>query len=279
MKKIGFVDYYISEWHANNYPNWMKEICDNKGLDFEVSYVWAEEYISPVDGKNTDEWCKEFGVEKCETIDELCEKSDYIVILAPSNPEKHLQYAKEVLKHKKTTYIDKTFAPNLKEAEEIFDIAKKYGTKFFSTSALRYMEGFEEMEGAKSVIVTAGGRTIDEYIVHQIEMAVTLLKAKPLLVKVEKQGSQYISRIKFENDKWATLNYSSNFAYALSADLGDKTVYKAAGSMHFKHLMADILNFFETGETSFDVSETIDVIKIRDGVLKGVGCPDKWIEL
>ena len=279
MKKIGFVDYYLSEWHANNYPHWMKEICEQKGLDFKVSYAWAEEYISPVDGKNTDEWCKEFDVEKCETIEELCEKSDYIVILAPSDPEKHLLYAKEVLKYKKNTYIDKTFAPNLKEAEEIFKLGKEYGTKFFSTSALRYMEGFEEMEGATSLIVTAGGRTIDEYIVHQIEMAVTLLKANPLAVKVEKQGSQYISRVKFEGDKWATLNYSSNFAYALSADLGDKTVYKAAGSMHFKRLMADILNFFETGETSFDVSETLDVIKIRDGILNGVNNTDKWITL
>ena len=279
MKKIGFVDYYLSEWHANNYPHWMKEICEQKGLDFKVSYAWAEEYVSPVDGKNTDEWCKEFDVEKCETIEELCEKSDYIVILAPSDPEKHLLYAKEVLKYKKNTYIDKTFAPNIKEAKEIFALGEKYGTKFFSTSALRYMEGFEEMEGATSLIVTAGGRTIDEYIVHQIEMAVTLLKAKPLAVKVEKQGSQYISRVKFEDDKWATLNYSSNFAYAISSDLGDKTVYKAAGSMHFKRLMADILNFFETGETSFDVSETLDVIKIRDGILNGVNNTDKWITL
>ena len=52
MKKIGFVDYYISEWHANNYPAWIKEACQKKGLDFEVKYVWAEEYVSPVDKRN-----------------------------------------------------------------------------------------------------------------------------------------------------------------------------------------------------------------------------------
>ena len=28
MKTIGFVDYYISEWHANNYPVWIKKICE-----------------------------------------------------------------------------------------------------------------------------------------------------------------------------------------------------------------------------------------------------------
>ena len=279
MKKIGFIDYYLSEWHANNYPNWMKEKCEEKGWDFKVSYAWAEEYVSPVDGKNTDEWCEEFGVEKCETIEELCEKSDYIVILAPSDPEKHLQYAKEVLKYKKNTYIDKTFTPNLKEAEEIFALGDKYGTKFFSTSALRYMEGLEDMEDAISVITTAGGRSIDEYIVHQIEMAVKLLKSKPLAVKVEKQNSQYISRVKFEGNKYATLNYSSNFAYSISSDLGDRTVFKAAGTLHFRRLMEDILNFFETGETSFDTKETLSVIKIRDGILKGTKDTDKWIEL
>lgn len=30
MKKIGFIDYYLSEWHANNYPIWIKEICEKK---------------------------------------------------------------------------------------------------------------------------------------------------------------------------------------------------------------------------------------------------------
>ena len=79
MKTIGFVDYYISEWHADNYPKWIKEANEKLGEDFELKYVWAEEYISPVDGKNTDEWCAEYGCEKCETIDELCEKSDYIL--------------------------------------------------------------------------------------------------------------------------------------------------------------------------------------------------------
>ena len=24
MKTIGFIDYYLSEWHANNYPDWIK---------------------------------------------------------------------------------------------------------------------------------------------------------------------------------------------------------------------------------------------------------------
>ena len=38
MKKIGFIDYYLSEWHANNYPDFIKKLTD----DYEVAYAWAE---------------------------------------------------------------------------------------------------------------------------------------------------------------------------------------------------------------------------------------------
>ena len=96
-KKIGFVDLYISEWHANNYPGWMAKINEQLGYDFEIAYAWAEIDTSPNDGVTTAEWCEKFGAEKCDTIEELCEKSDMIVILAPSNPEKHLEYAETAL--------------------------------------------------------------------------------------------------------------------------------------------------------------------------------------
>ena len=61
MKKIGFVDYYISEWHANSYPAWIKEAAEKQGAEYKIAYVWAEEYVSPVDGRNTDEWCEAYG--------------------------------------------------------------------------------------------------------------------------------------------------------------------------------------------------------------------------
>ena len=64
MKKIGFVDYYISEWHANNYPDWIKSL----GCNYEVAYVWAELDVSPVDGVTTAQWCDKFGAIPCKTI-------------------------------------------------------------------------------------------------------------------------------------------------------------------------------------------------------------------
>ena len=187
MKKIGFIDCYLSNWHANNYPAWIRESCQERGLEYEVAYAWAEVEVSPRDGKTTDQWCAENNVTRCNSIEEICEKSDVLFILAPTNPEKHLEYAKTALKYGKRTYIDKTFAPNYEEAAAIFAIADEYGTACFSTSALRYGTELDTFENPTKVVTTGAGRTPDEYIVHQVEMIVKLLGCNIKAVKCTKE--------------------------------------------------------------------------------------------
>ncbi len=280
MKSLGFVDYYISEWHANNYPAWIREICEKEGLDLAVRYAWAEEYVSPVDGRNTDEWCRDFGVERCDTISELCEKSDYIVILAPSNPERHLAYAGEVLRYGKNTYIDKTFAPDFETAKAIFRMADRYGTKFFSTSALRYADELKGLNGSRAVIITGGGGNFEEYIIHQIEMAVKIIGGRPVAARVETQGTQILSSVLFDEGSRVTLLCAEPLPFSVCADTADgQRIYRQADSDFFRALMTDMLRFFETGEASFDPGETLDVMKIRGALLDGRKYPGEWRNL
>ena len=271
MKKIGFIDYYISEWHANNYPEWIAEIG---GDAFLVDYVWAEEYVSPVDGRNTDEWCAAFGAQRCQSIAELCEKSDYVVILAPSNPEKHLGYAKEALKCGKNTYIDKTFAPDYATAKAIFEIAAQHGTHFFTTSALRYAIELDALVGAQAVTVTGGGGSIEEYIIHQAEILVKLTDSEPVAVRVEQQGNQYVCSVRMENGKAGTMLYASGLPFGVYTDR-----YTPVQSDFFKGLIADMLRFFTEGTPSFDIAQTLKVMKIREGVVKGKDALGEWITL
>lgn len=271
MKTIGFVDYYISEWHANNYPAWIKSACKKLGVELSVSYVWAEQYISPVDQRNTDEWCAEFGAQKCETLEELCEKADYILVLSPSNPEKHLEYARTVLKYGKNTYIDKTFAPNYREAKEIFKLAKEYETSFFSSSALRYATELDAFAGTNAAIITGGGSSIEEYIIHQIEMLVKLTDATPLSVCVTKQGKrQYLCSVEFEGGKSGSLIYSEGLPFAFYAeDENGYSSYKTVDSDFFAALLTDIVRFFGDGLPSFNTEQTLYAIKIREGIING----------
>ena len=278
MKKIGFVDYFISEWHANNYPTWIERICADTGLDYKVAYAWAELDTSPVDGISTDEWCEKFGAERCATVDELCEKSDVIVILSPSNPETHLRYAEAVLKYGKRTYIDKTFAPDAATASEIFALSEKYNAPFFSTSALRYATELDSVDAPDSILLTGGGSNLPEYFVHLGEMVVKKMGAVKS-VKATKNGSQWIIGAKTASGKDATMIWGASMPYGAYMTKDGKETWKSIKSPFFDGLMADMLRFFETGKTSFDVSETLDVMALRDAALKATENPGEEIEV
>ena len=254
MKTVGFIDYYISEWHANNYPNWIKEASAELDEEFVVKYAWAEKYISPVDGKNTDEWCEKFGVQRCVSIAELCSKADYICILAPTNPEKHLEYAREALKCGKNT--------------------KEYGTRFFTSSALRYATELSSFVGENGVKVSGNGSNFDEYIIHLAEMVVKCLKATVKKVKVDTaDGVAYECEAIFEGGKQATLSFSPTLPYAIGIKSADTEVKSA----FFAELIKDMIRFFVSGETSFNTDETLDVMKLRELLIRAKNNNGEWI--
>ena len=268
MKKIGFVDFYLDEWHANNYPAWIEEANKTLGTDYRLCYAWAEKEL----GMGTAAWCEKFGAEACATIEELCEKSDVIFILAPSDPDKHLEYAKRVFPARKRVYVDKTFAPNYREAEEIFALAKQYGTPFFSTSALRYATELDEIDDPRNLIITGGGGNLEEYIIHQVEMAVKLTGIHSASVNVSAQGDQRVISVKGEGANGQsvaiTFLYAPAMPFSVCAETAEgNSCYRAIKSGFFVLLLTDILRFFESGVAPFDPEETLAVMALRDAIL------------
>ena len=280
MKKIGFVDYYISEWHANNYPAWIKQVSDKMGENFEVKYAWAEMDVSPIDNKTTDEWCKEFGVEKCDTVEELCEKSDYIIVLAPSDPDTHLRLAEKVLKYKKNTYIDKTFAPDVATAQKIFDIAKENGTNFFSSSALRFSKEMMEVTGRRGETCVFGeGSNLDEYVIHIIEMTVAMQGVGATAIKLNRSYDNYMIEIKYLDDRKSTLIFAPGLPFKYVSFDGNSYKVADAGTDAFLGLMEAMLKFFNEGKVPFDTVQTMEVMKIRESVIKAKDKEGEWLTI
>ncbi len=278
-KKIGFVDLYISEWHANNYPAWIEAATKKLGLSYELAYAYAEVDLSPFDGRSTAQWCRDFSVEQCGSIDELCEKSDAIIILAPSNPEAHLRLAEVVLKHKKPTYIDKTFAPDYKTAKEIYAIGEKHGTPFFSSSALRYATETEKTIGAKDVFLTGGGSNFPEYSVHMIEMLVKSLGVGAQSVSAEQIGSQTHVSVSYGDGRAAAMVYAPDLSFSIYAQGEKGSCHTQITSDFFPSLIETILRFFESGTLPFPKEETLEAMKVREGALLATENPGKTVFL
>ena len=278
MKTIGFIDYFLNEWHANEYPAMIRAYNEKNGTDYQVKYAWEE--TSALGGMTTEEWCEKYGAQPCASIEEVCEKSDFVVVLAPSNPEKHLAYAKAVFACGKNPYIDKTFAPDYATAKAIFDLANEYGVQFFSSSALRYASELNAYMGtANTVFTTGGGSNFDEYIIHQIEMAVKCLGVGAEQVRYTKNADQEWVEVAYANGKVAKMMFAPCMPFAVTVADENGSNYLPIESAFFDGLIADILHFFATGEKSFDGAQTLEVIKIREGAIQAKSKVGVWVKI
>ncbi len=279
MKTVGFIDYFLHEWHANEYPAMIRAYNQKNGADYQLTHAWAE-IDSPNGGMTTEEWCANYGVQRCQSIQELCEKCDYVFVLAPSNPEKHLEYAKAVFACGKSPYIDKTFAPDFATANEIYSLAESCGVNFFSSSALRYADELGSYMGtANCVFTTGGGSNFDEYIIHQIEMVVKCLGVGAEKVCYEKNADQEWVHVAYRNGKYARMMFAPAMPFAASVANEKGTKYLPIQSAFFDNLIADIFHFFESGETSFEGTQTLEVMKIRERAIQAKEKAGVWLQI
>ena len=129
-KRIGFVDYRLENFHANVYLKIVRQDLAERG--FTVAGC------SALDQEEGRRWADKNGVPFFDTVEALDKVVDCYMVLAPSNPELHLELCQKVFPYSKPTYVDKTFAPSLATARTIFDLADRCQASIQTTSALRY---------------------------------------------------------------------------------------------------------------------------------------------
>lgn len=156
-KKIGFIDYYLDEWHANNYPALIRE---TSGGELEVAYAYGMIDSPLPGGMTTDQWCEKYNIPRCLTIEELIEKSDCLLVLSPDNCEMHEQLCQLPLRSGKLTYVDKTFAPDKETAERLFALAEEYGTPCYPPRPFGSLRNIRSWIPRRLRRSTAGGQTI-----------------------------------------------------------------------------------------------------------------------
>ena len=125
MKKIGVIDYYLDQYHFENYPAWIKEA--SKGA-MEIAYAWA--MVEHEGGKSNAQCCEEQGIQLFSSIEEVIEKSDCLIVMSPDNPEMHEELCALPLASGKPTYVDKTFAVSRQAALNIVEMARQNALLF-----------------------------------------------------------------------------------------------------------------------------------------------------
>ena len=284
MKKIGIIDHYLDNWHANHLPEWLEN--ETHGA-YRICYAYGS--LSPVDGEEPEgherhrssaTWCREMGVELCANAAEVAEKADVLMVLAPNSPEEHIALSREALASGKRTYIDKTFAPCVADAKTLFAMAEAGHTPMFSTSALRFSNELPGIERAGiRTIQSRGGGIYKIYAIHQLEMIVMLMgpDARRVMALGTEEAPQLV--VEFGGGRYASWgHFDCDFGMAIGYDGGKKVVVPAFTNF-FPNFVHELVDFFETGDVKAKKEETMAVIGIREAGFAALETPGTWVDV
>jgi len=273
--KIGFIDYYLDEWHANNYPRWISEASGG-----EMEVVCAFGLIDgPAGRRTTQQWCDDMGIRRAASIEEVIEECDGLIVLSPDNCEMHEQLCRLPLRSGKPTYVDKTFAPDLPTAQRIFRIAEESGTPCYSTSALRYADEYAHLKDVEA-IASWGPNGFETYSIHQLEPIMMLMQGKPEKVMYLPGEKWYSMAIRFEDGRAATLtgyDKGSPFMMNVTGKNGAGTI--EVRSDFFHNFIVHLVEFFRDSTKIVPHEETLRIMAVRGAGLKAIEAPGEWIDV
>jgi predicted dehydrogenase len=264
MKRIGFVDYRLGGYHAKTYLQLLRNQLKDRG--FVVS--GCTEMLEP-EGQA---WATTNGVPYYPSVKELNEVVDYYMVLAPANPEVHLELCEQVLPFGKTTYVDKTFAPDLETARRIFALADEYGVAVQTTSALRYTNVQETLkdigsEKIRHMVTWGAGRSFEEYAIHPLELVVSCMGSGA--ERCMRRGTGDFSQLllDFTAGRTAVVNVycKTKTPFAASVTTSEETRYLPveAGEM-FLRTAAAVLDLFQSGKPGIDRDESLIIRRVLD---------------
>ncbi len=275
--KIGFIDYYLDEWHANHYPEWLKE---SSGGAMEVAYAYGE-IASPHSGMTTEEWCRKYGVTPVDSIAELTALSDGIIVLSPDNSERHEELSRIPLRSGKPVYIDKTFAPDLQTACRIFAAAEESGTPCWSSSALRFAEEYRAVD-RKSLTAAnfRGPNAFDTYSIHQFEPLFMLMGVPAEQVMYLPGENYYLLLLRFSDGRVGSISGSSpDLPFTAQLTTAAASCDLTVTSDYFRGFIESLVSFFDTADIPVSHDETLRIMAAGTAAREAREKPFTWISV
>jgi hypothetical protein len=285
MLKIGFADYYLDNWHADNYPTFLRHAIAKYGYEAQVTAAFAMKDAEG--GMTSAQWCREQNVHKADSMQELIESVDAIMVIAADDARFHEIVCPQPLASGKPVFVDKTFAHNIAAAKKLFDIAGEHHTPVFSSSAQRYcqhvIDYLAERKGPTRFISTVGPHSLENYAVHQLEPIVAIMGTGVQRMKAFAVGSAVTQLTLDYGDgrlasftqtpqPWAEFNFMvSDGETGLRLHSDDSNFYE--------NLMKAILDFFLSGVPPVKKEETLEIISLIDTAKQARSHQDEWVPI
>jgi len=261
--RIGFVDLDLDNYHANVFLQALRGPLSSRG--FTVAGATGTKNAA------SRAWAEKNRVSFFEKDADLNAAVDFFMILAPSNPEVHLDLCRRILPFRKPTYVDKTFAPTHEIARQIFALADQHGTPVQTTSALRYTNVQDEARKGPAkiehMIAWGGGGSFDEYAIHPLELLVSVMgyEATALMRRGTPERAQLL--VEFAGGRTGVVNVFPNtntpFAASITTEKATRYIEVDVPKI-FVNNQSAILDFFAAGKPNIDRRESLLLMRLLD---------------
>ena len=216
---------------------------------------------------------EKYGVNIYDTIEEMCQHVD-AVMLESVDGRPHLEQAKPVIKARRPLYIDKPIAGSLKDALEIFRLAKQAGVPVFSASSLRYGKATQAVRNG-SIGKVARAETSSPchlekthpdlfwYGIHGVESLFTVMGTGCESVKRGTTGDGLIEVTGTWKGGRVGIYRENPKGYDGTAK-GEKGESPVGAYDGYHPLVAEVVKFFRTGTAPVPPEETVEILAFME---------------
>ena len=235
--------------------------------DLESSRTRVEGYTRELRDK--------FGVRMVETIPALCQQVD-VVMLESVDGRPHLAQVKPVFAAGKPVFIDKPVAGTLRDAIEIYRLARQHQVPCFSSSSLRYYPGLLELKRADVGVVKGAVSTgpchleprhpdLFWYGVHAAEALFGVLGIGcETVVRTATPDTDVVTGV-WRGGRVGTLVGIREAAAPYRVTLfGTKAVVDQKPGGDYAPLVRDVMGFFQTRQVPVAPEETLELFAFME---------------
>ena len=215
---------------------------------------------------------EKYQVKFYDTIEELCHNVDAL-LLESVDGRPHLEQARPVLRAHKRLFIDKPIAGSLKDAVEIFKLAKEQGVPVFSSSSLRFAKNTQAVRngsvGKVSYAETYGPCELEPhhpdlfwYGIHGVEALYTIMGTGCQTVQ---RGTTPEGKIEvignWSDGRKGIYREDKEYHGVARGEKGEAPVGSFDG---YLPLMEEIMKFFQTGIVPVKPEETLELLAFME---------------
>ena len=213
---------------------------------------------------------EKYGVQIYDDISELCKDVD-AVLLTSLDGRPHLAQVRPVIEAKLPVFVDKPVAGSLKDAVEIFRLAREANVPCFSSSSLRWYPGVVEVANAdigelKSAISYGPAPAEPHhpdlfwYGIHPTESLFTVMGTGCESVTRTSTDDTVVVTGIWKDGKVGTLHgiASGRTGYKVTA-FGTKAIAEQKRGGDYTPMLREIIKFFKTGKPPVTPEVTLEI--------------------